>query len=296
MNLLLLLASALAAEPAPATTEPALRMEVDDDAALDVPAIAQALTSELDVAVILEGDAPARVSVRAQGPGTIAIVYEGDDGARRERVVELPPESAESTRIVVLLVSNLARDQVGALGLAPVVEEAAPAETPAPVRTWRDPQDRPFHFGVAVTGGAAALDELAPFVAFGLETGWRVTPHFAFGVTGISVSGGGSTSGGKPVVQVNGTPYAELSGWVGSRVEPFGRAGVMIRGNNADDGGFGAAPTLGGGARFYANRMIALGLEADARLVVTEGFQINEARLPLGSVLGTVGFSTTFHF
>ncbi|MFN7145204.1 MAG: universal stress protein [Myxococcota bacterium] len=80
--MLLLLASAFAATPT-------LRVEVDAGTPLDVPALAAALGEELDTTVVLEGEAPARVVVRAEGAGTVTIVYESDDGARRERHVDL---------------------------------------------------------------------------------------------------------------------------------------------------------------------------------------------------------------
>ncbi len=326
MHLLPLLLSALAH-----AAEPALRMDVDADAPLDVPAIAQALSSELDTTVLLEGEAPARVTVRAQGPGTIAIVYEGDDGARRERVVELPAETAESTRVVVLLVSNLARDQVGRLAL-PAVNEVGPAtdtaettdpaadehaagvaaspasptgdtpSAPVPAQTahadTREPAERRFLLGAVVVGGAAGVDDVVtPLVGWGLEFGARVTPHLRLGVARIAVAAGGSfPDDGTTFLHVNGTPYAELSTTLGARVEPYGRAGVLLRGTDEGESPLEIAPYLGGGARFYASRLVAIGLEVGANLVVSDELTLAARPLPRWSVPGTVGLSTTFHF
>lgn len=301
MNLALLLLVPSFASAA----EPALSVEVASDTALDAPAIAEGLGSELDVAVVLDGEAPARVSVRSQGPDTIAILYEGEDGTRRERVVELPRESAESTRIVVLLVANLARDQIGALGLAapPAPEEAPPAAPEEAARPRREPRDRRFHVGGSAGGFAADVDgEVTPFLLWGVEAGVRVTPNLTFGVARISGSAGAATSDegvGDVFFQLHGTPYAEVSGWAGTRLEPFGRVGTLIRGkaqNSSVAGWFDAAPYLGAGVRYYPTRAFSLGLEAGVNLVVTEELTLGGEPLPRWSLPGSLAASTTFHF
>lgn len=318
----LLLALTLATAPAGAA-DPTLRVEVDPVAAtrLDVDAITRALGDELDVEVVLTGDAPARVTVRAQA-GAVTLRYEDDAGAARERAVALPDEPAESTRIVVLLVSNLARDQIGDLLGGPVaaVEPLAPAAGPpvtepdraegAPptppvektARVPRGPSDRNVHVGVGVTGGGATTPSgtVEPFFLWGAELGWRVAPRLKVGVARMSIGAGGSSSDASTVsVFVHGTPCLEVAGFVGERLEPFGRAGVLVKGkseSSRDAGWFEAAPYLGGGARLYVTPAVALGLEVGVNLVVTDGLTLGSTPLPRWSVPGSFGATTTFHF
>lgn len=285
--------------------DPTLRVEVDPVAAtrLDVGAITRALGDELDVEVVLSGDAPARVIVRAQADALI-LRYEDDAGAERERAVALPDEPAESTRIVVLLVSNLARDQVADLLGGPVPVEGPPPTPPVATKppAPRGPGDRAFHVGIGVTGGGATTSAgtVEPFFLWGAELGWRVAPRLKVGVARMSVGIGGSSGEASTVsVFVHGTPCVEVSGFVGERLEPFGRAGVLVRGKDSssrDAGWFEAAPYLGGGARLYVTPAVALGLEVGVNLVVTEGLTLGTSPLPRWSVPGSFGATTTFHF
>ncbi|MES2644131.1 MAG: hypothetical protein V4850_31890 [Myxococcota bacterium] len=291
MNVLLLLVSLAAA------AEPALRVEVDEAAAarLDVATVVGALGEELDVHVILEGEAPARVSVRADGPDAVAIVYERDDGTRRERVVQLPGERGESTRIVVLLVSNLARDQVGAVPPVDVVE-AAPAEAEA-LRVPRAPADRKFHLGAGVVAGAATVeDRTTAFYLWGVEVGGRLGDHVGVGMAHLSVNGGFGSGGA--TVLFAGTPYLEVAGFVAPRVQPYSRVGLLVQTQTSSraQSWFEAAPYLGGGARVFVTPSLAVGLEVGAHLVVTEELTLGNARLSRWSLPGTVGLSTTFNF
>jgi hypothetical protein len=297
MNVLLLLVSLAAA-----ADDPALRVEVDEAAAtrLDVAAVVGALGEELDVHVILEGEAPARVTVRADGPDAVTIVYERDDGTRRERVVQLPVERGESTRIVVLLVSNLARDQVGTLppSAAPV-EKAAPPEPEAP-RVPRAPADRKFHLGAGVVAGAATVgDQTTPFYLWGVDVGWRFGDHVGAGLAHLAVMGG-VDSEGDATAMFNGTPYLELAGFTTRRFQPYSRVGLLVQAHTGSywrpDGWFEAAPYVGGGARVFVTPSFAVGLEVGAHLVVTEELTLGNARLSRWSLPGTVGLSTTFNF
>ncbi|MFN7144563.1 MAG: hypothetical protein ACK4YP_12365 [Myxococcota bacterium] len=303
MNVLLSLALAIA----PAAAGSTVRVAIDPAVAarLDVPALARALGEELDVAVLLDGDAPARVTVRADHADAVVLRYEDDAGAVRERSVALPDEPAESTRVVVLLVATLARDQVGDLVEpegAPV--EEAPASTPAgtAARPRRGPSDRDVHVGIGVTGGGAptSAGTVEPFFVWGAELGWRVAPRLKVGLARMSFGFGGSSSDPSTVAAfVRGTPHVEVSGFAGERLEPFGRAGVLVRGkteSSRDAGWFEAAPYLGGGARLHVTPAIAFGLEVGVNLVVTEGLTLGSAALPRWSVPGSFGATTTFHF
>lgn len=321
MNLLLLLLL-----PSAAAATPTLRVEVDAAAPLDVPALAAALGEELDTTVVLDGDAPARVVVRAEGGGTITVVYEADDGARRERLVDLPREPEESARTVVLIASNLARDQVGAFDPreaapveAPVVVEPVVAEPvvvePVPVETVgaapvgsvatvtrrREPDDRRFHFGTNMIFGALPeSSERDLLMLVGFETGARITRNFGFGVTRASFLDLGYASDGAGVLRLNGTPYAQLSGWLGERVEPFGRVGVAIRGVEArdekTDPWFEAAPYAGGGLRYYPARYLGVGFELGANVVASETFTLYGDAMPRWTVLPTTAVTTTLTF
>lgn len=319
MNLLLLLL------PSAFAAAPTLRVEVDAAAPVDVPALAAALGEELDTTVVLDGDAPARVVVRAEGGGTITVVYEADDGARRERLVDLPREPEESTRTVVLIASNLARDQVGAFdpreaapvetaAVEPVRVEtvpveivpaetvgAAPAGSVATVTRRREPDDRHFHFGTNMIFGA--LPEQVDrdlLMLVGFETGGRITRNFSFGVTRASFLDLAYESDGAGVLRLNGTPYAQVSGWLGERVEPFGRVGVAIRGVEArdekTDPWFEAAPYAGGGLRYYPARYLGVGFELGANVVASDTFTLYGEALPRWTVLPTTSVTTTLTF
>ncbi len=177
--------------------------------------------------------------------------------------------------------------------LALADEGAADSAAPAP----REPAERRVRIGGRVLAGAAVVDgEAVPLYEWRTETGVRLGRGVSIGIMNTAGFNAGAEG---TVAFVHGTPFVEVSRFVGARVEPYGRAGVLLRGH-ADtperDLLLEAAPYLGGGARVYPTRGFSVGLEASAHLVVTDELTLGGVRLARGVVPVSAALSTAVHF
>ncbi|MFN7144453.1 MAG: hypothetical protein ACK4YP_11795, partial [Myxococcota bacterium] len=183
----------------------------------------------------------------------------------------------------------------------PTPPPTPPVEAAPTVRRPREPADRRFHLGTGVVLGAMPeAGDRETLMLFGFETGARVTRHVSFGVARASLLDFEYASDGAGVLRLNGTPYAQLSGWMGDRVEPFGRLGVAVRGvevrDEPTDPWFEAAPYAGGGLRYFPTRYLGIGFEAGVNVVATDTFTLYGDPLPRWSALPTTSVTTTLTF
>lgn len=186
--------------------------------------------------------------------------------------------------------------------LAPTLAVAAPADAAGPSTSVaptapKEPAERRFHVGGGAYAGAASVDGRAvPFYEWRTETGVHLGRGVSVGIAHM-IGFGGDSDG--VVGFVHGTPFVELGGFVGTRVQPYGRAGILLRGHGDTPERevlLEAAPYVGGGARVFPTRAWSVGLEVGAHVVVTDALTLGGEQLPRWAVPATATLSTAVHF
>lgn len=282
---------ALAPAAAVAQSNPIL-LVVEPELDLDADILREGLARDLERAVVVEGDAPSRLEVRAVD-GRVVLRYEEGDSAR-ERRVELPDDPAEATATVLLIASNLVRDPTLEL-IAPESDGSPDAEEPSPSFAVRHPFR--LNFG-ALVGAASTPVGTRGYWHLGMDLVGTVHPNLAVGVTRISLGFGASSIDGF-IFSLQGTPTLELFGFVDPHVQVFAQLGVALQGRaqTASREGFvQVAPYLGGGTRIFPNDWFSIGVEIGLHLIATDSFLMGDVALPQGSLAGSAGLSANWHF
>ncbi|MGE0791514.1 MAG: hypothetical protein AB7S26_37915 [Sandaracinaceae bacterium] len=295
----------------------AQELHVTAEGVSDPEALRSALAAELGWTVREGADAP-RLSVALGADGAVRLVYTDEDGVTRERTAALSEEARAALAELVLVASNLVRDQVSALiADAPVatpVPDAAPPEPSAPVPAREAPlleepavpRLEPPNFAVArplrvglegIVGIADGASGVQPFGDYGLSLFGTVHEGVALGLTRVNV-GVGYSSLESFIFAFSASPAIELSAFIDPRVQVWVQAGVSLQARTINGGlsPIQVAPFLAAGVRFWVTEWFTLGAQLAVHLTATDAFRMGGTDLRQLATVGTFGLSAEFHF
>jgi len=276
-----------------------------------------ALAAELERPVLLDVPGEPSLEVRV-GPQLATLVYVPEGGEARVREIEVSGEPAARRETLVLVASNLLRDQTADLIAASAAAEPVP---PPPAVAAPEPAPsfaltHPLHLGVTLQGGLVWFERPAPpsglcltvrcptagpVADFGgalsLSLMGQITEHVALGLRGITVGGGYSSIEGT-LLSVTLEPTVELGAFVDPHVQLFGQVGfpVQIRNQTAlNDQLFQSGAALRVGLRLWAVEWFSVDLEIDTRVNFTDGFHYAGYGLVAFGSVTTAGLTAGFH-
>jgi len=279
-----------------------------------------ALAAELERPVLLDVEGEPSLQVRV-GPGLATLVYSAAGGEVRVREIEVVQEPDARRAELVLVASNLLRDQASDLIVAAAVPEASPApELQGSVPGGEAPSfatTHPLHLGVTLRGGLLYLERpVAPGTVMcvrapcpGTETVadfggdlslslmGQVVPSVALGLRGLTVGFGYSSLEGT-IFSLTLAPTVELGGFVDRHVQLFAQLGFPVQGRTQSprrEEIFQVATALRAGVRLWPVDWFSIDLEIDTRMNWTEGFVYAGYELPQLSSVTTIGLNAGFH-
>jgi hypothetical protein len=305
------------AAPARALAQPiTIVAEEDAGGALDLERLRAALELELGRPVVVGGQGPARLVLRVADDGAIELRYEAAE-ARRSRRIRLHVYEPEPARVVMLVASNLVRDQdveiAREIEVRPPEEPRAPADRSPPREPVSAPPEtvaRSWRVGIGASVGLTLVHGppailLAPQDAtagspvlylVGASLSYTVAPVLAIGIADVTfgvarLAGGDSGFAG-------GSPFAEIFFSIDPRVQIFGDAGLAIQGRFGHERarGAGLAGTAHLGVRFFPLDAMSLAASVGGHVVLTDAFALGERLLPQWSVAGHAGVQVGWHF
>jgi hypothetical protein len=224
-------ASAHAEEPAARSTALVIHSAPWD---LDPEDVREAIAREIGSAVTLEGEATSRrpaLVLRSEPNRRVTLTYQGEDGRRTGRTIDLPNDPDRAAETIALLAANLVRDEAAELAAAlgkrpapPPAEPAPPPEAaarppaepaavkPGPVKPVSSAKPDPAKHAPAAPGGGnypcwrPGLEpvlggaDVLPFLGTSTITGTNVVRSYSAnlfagytgGLTGVELSVGGN--------------------------------------------------------------------------------------------------------
>lgn len=267
-----------------------------------------ALAAELERPVLLDVEGDPSLQVRV-GAGRATLVYAEGGGEVRVREIEVVEEPEARRTELVLVASNLLRDQTRELIVAAAVPEAPPAPAPESEALAADGSSfattHPLHLGVTLRGGLVYFERPRPgtetVADFGgdlsLSLMGQVVENVALGLRGITVGFGVSSLEGA-LFSLTLEPTVELGGFVDRHVQLFAQLGFPVQGRTQTslrEEILQVGTALRAGVRLWPAAWFSVDLEVDTRMNWTDGFHYAGYSLPQFGSVTTVGLNAGFH-
>jgi hypothetical protein len=319
MRLALLIGGSVAVASAPARAQAPVVIEVDDAAAVLVPADAlrAALSAELRSQVV-PGSPPTTDTPRGvltlslDEERRLVLVYRDAAGNEIHRTVTVPRSPAATLEMVVLIAGNLIRneadDLVGSLIPPPPIIEPPPIVEPPAAAPPPPPSAPPVIASPPATlvKRSIANRALAHRLTLGVEgfgtanqrgygyggftLAYTASAHIAAGVNNLTWAGVNGLN------SVSAGPFVEAFWFPRRWLQPFGQVGVPLqvrwRGAAA---GFGASVYAGTGVRFWIGQRMSLGAAVRLMVVASNAYLVWAEDLSKGTVSFAGGLEVAGH-